>query len=123
MLTGSIKWVSIAALLVAFFARSAGYQLFLQLVISAGALWVVVQAVRTRRYFWAGAFGAIAALYNPILPVALPTFLSFAVGVICLGAFGASLMLLKATEMPPLASVTGRSRRRRFSPGQWNVVS
>ncbi len=122
MITRSIIWISIAALLVAIFARSAGYQLLLQLVISIGALWVVVQAVRTSRYFWAAAFAAIVVLYNPILPVALPTFMSFAVGVICLWAFGASLMMLKATEVPALASVTGRShRRRRFSPGQWRV--
>jgi hypothetical protein len=124
MITRSIIWISIAALLVAIFARSAGYPLLLQIVISIGALWVIVQAVRTGRYIWAGAFGVIAALYNPILPVALPTFLSFAVGVICLWAFGASLLMLKATEMASLASVTGRSHRRRFSsPGQWNVVS
>ncbi len=121
MITRSIIWISIAALLVVIFARSAGYQLLLQLVISAGALWVVVQAVRTGRYFWAAAFAAIVVLYNPILPVALPTFMSFAVGVICLWAFGASLMMLKATEVPALASVTGRSHRRRFSPGQWRV--
>ncbi len=121
MITRSIIWISIAALLVAIFARSAGYQLLLQLVISIGALWVVVQAVRTSRYFWAAAFAAIVVLYNPILPVALPTFMSFAVGVICLWAFGASLMMLKATEVPALASVTGRSHRRRFSPGQWRV--
>ncbi len=123
MITRSIKWVAIAALLVAFFARSAGYQLFLQLVISAGALWVVGQAIRTGKHYWAAAFAAIVVLYNPILPFALPTFMSFVLGVICLWAFGASLLMLKATEMPPLASVTGQSRQRRFSPGQWKVVS
>ena len=123
MITRSVKCVAIAALLVAFFARSAGYQLLLQLVISAGALWVVAQAVRTDKYFWAAAFTAIVVLYNPILPIALPSFMSYALGLICLWAFGASLMMLKATEMPPLASVTGRSHRRRPSPGQWKVVS
>ncbi len=126
MITRSIIWISIAALLVVIFARSAGYQLLLQLVISIGALWVVVQAVRTSRYFWAAAFAAIVVLYNPILPVALPTFVAFAVGVICLWAFGASLMMLQATEGPALASVvTGQGRRRRFSPGpgHWKVLS
>ena len=123
MLTKSIKWISIAALLAAFFARSAGYQLALQLLVTAGALWVVAQAVRTGRHFWTATFIAIAVLYNPILPIPLPTFLSFGLGLVCLWAFAASLLLLKATEMPPLASVTGRTRKGRFSPGQWNVVS
>lgn len=123
MLTKSVKWISLAALLVAFFARSAGYQLLLQGVIFAGALWVVAQAIRTGKHYWAAAFAAIVVLYNPILPVALPSLMSFTLGVACLGAFGASLLLLKATEMPPLASVTGQRRRRRPSPGQWNVVS
>ncbi|PYX04128.1 MAG: hypothetical protein DMG85_18435 [Acidobacteria bacterium] len=68
MFTNIMKWVSIIALFLAVLWRSAAdYRTILQFVVCAGATFVVLQAARSGKYFWAAAFSGIAALFNPIV--------------------------------------------------------
>jgi hypothetical protein len=70
MRTNIVKWVSIAALLLAAvcWRSAARYQLMLNVVVSMVAAMVVVQAVQVKQYRWATAFLAIALLFNPAVP-------------------------------------------------------
>jgi hypothetical protein len=67
----AVKWVSIVAL----FATAVLYSYFtpfavmVRFVVAAGAIVVMVQAYRTRYYADAAVFGALALLYNPVVPV------------------------------------------------------
>jgi hypothetical protein len=109
--TEIMKWVSIAALVLAMlFRASSGYQAVLLFVVCAGAVLVVLQTGRTGRYAWAAGFSAIAVLYNPLMPIALSRniFLSW----LCLATFAASLAVLKTTPQlsRPLPAKSARSR-------------
>jgi hypothetical protein len=66
-----MKWVSIAALLVAvvFWNSAANYQRELSLVVSVAAAVVLAQAFQVKKYRWAACFPTIAVLFNPAVPV------------------------------------------------------
>ncbi len=107
-----MKSVSIAALLLAATSwRSApNYQLLLDFVVCMGAIVVVMQAVRARRYLWTAAFVAIAVLFNPVVPVPRPTGdLFFLMIFICLAAFAISLAAWKTQPLLSIPSITGRT--------------
>ena len=98
MFTKIMKWVSIAALLLAAMSwRSApNYQLLLEFVVCMGAIVVVMQAVREKKYGWAAGFVAIALLFNPVVPVPRPTADLFLLMIfVCLAPFAFSLAALK----------------------------
>jgi hypothetical protein len=69
-----MKWGSVVGLLLAAISwhYGANYRLLLDLVVSVGAIVVVQQAVRAKRYFSASGIVAIALLLNPIVPVFTP---------------------------------------------------
>ena len=50
--------------------RTASSQVLLAIVVCASGLLLVREAVRAEKYSWAVVFVAIAALFNPIVPVA-----------------------------------------------------
>ena len=63
MLTKIMKWVCIAALLLAVVRiPNTSYQVLLEILVCVGALLVVAQAFREGKYFWAAGFTAIAVL-------------------------------------------------------------
>jgi hypothetical protein len=69
-----MKWVTMAALLTAAVLwRSAANQQLSQFLLGAivclGAIVVVMQAGRAKKYVWAGGFAAVALLFNPLVPV------------------------------------------------------
>jgi len=104
-----MKWVSVAVLLLAVFWRSsATFTLVLELVVCVAGLLVVTQAVRTGKYFWATAFTVIVVLFNPVVPVALPTRLFLWLDLTCLGAFLVSLAALQTRPVLSIPSITGR---------------
>jgi hypothetical protein len=103
----ALKSVSIAALLASFlwsfFAKgqvwsvqTGGYLEVLALIVWVTALMVVAQTALARRYFWAVGFVAIAALFNPIIPIRLsrPVFLTL--DSFCTLAFVFAVTVLKA---------------------------
>jgi hypothetical protein len=69
--TKAVKWVSIAGLLVAagLWSHLTPYEVVVRFIVAAGATVVMFQAFHARHYVFAGLFGALALLYNPLAPV------------------------------------------------------
>ena len=112
MFTSIMKWVSIAALLMAALSwRSAeGYQLLLEFVVCMGAIVVVMQAVQETKYLWAAGFVTIAMLFNPIVPVPRPTGDLYLLMIfVCLASFAISLAALKTQPLLSIPSITDRT--------------
>lgn len=110
--TKIMKWVSIAALVMAvLIGVSSDYRTMLQFVVCVGAVLVVLQAGRTRKYAWAAGFSAIALLYNPIVPLALSRNLFLAVASLTM--FALSLAILSSEPAPaPVQLLRAQSRRK-----------
>ena len=112
MFTKIMKWVSIAALLLAAMSwRSApNYQLLLEFVVCMGAIVVVMQAVRETKYLWAAGFVTIALLFNPVVPVfRLSGPLSLLLVLACIAPFALSLAGLNTQPLLSIPSITGRT--------------
>jgi hypothetical protein len=67
----AVKWISIVGLLASALLWSdlAQYELGVRFMVAAGAVLVMFQAFRARRYAFAAVFGALALLYNPVAPM------------------------------------------------------
>jgi hypothetical protein len=110
MLTKSMEWLSIAALLLAVFWRSsANFQLVLESVVCVTGLLVVMQAVRRGKYSWAAGFLAVAVLFNPVVPVALSRNAFLLLDVLCIVTFLVSLAELKRHPRLSIPSITNRT--------------
>src|SRR2546430_296051 len=96
MLTKTMKWISIAGLLLAVLWRpSENYQLLLQFVVCGGAIMIFLQAADAGKYVWATGFVAIAVLFNPIQPIAFSPAMFLWMDLICVATFAVSLAVLK----------------------------
>jgi hypothetical protein len=133
----AVKWVSIAALLVAaaLWSELAAYEVVIKFVVAAGAIVVMLSLVRARRYAFAAVFGALALLYNPLASVfSLSGDWQRAVMVASASPFVATLawhrlkdgttasssvlgLLLVLGLMPAHASAADLSRYRNFELG------
>jgi len=108
LLVQTMKWGSVAGLLVAAMSWHAGpnYRLLLDLVVSVGAIVVVKQAVRAKQYVWASGFVGMALLLNPFVPVFTPAgnlmLLLFLLGLSPLVIIFAALMDATVTLYPNL---------------------
>ena len=69
--TKAVKWVSIAALLAAagFWSHPVRYDVVARFIVAGGALVVMFHAIHAKQYIFAAVFGALALLYNPVVPV------------------------------------------------------
>lgn len=109
MLTNIMKWVSLAALFLALLWRSsAGLLIAVELVVSVGALLVIGQAMRARKYVWGAGFMAIAVLFNPVAPFALSRGMFFGLVLISMAAFLTSMAAVKrqpVISMPSIANL------------------
>lgn len=67
----AVKWVSVAALLVAAgpWSHLATYDVVVRFVVAAGAIVVMLNLFHSKRYAFAAVFGALALLYNPLVSV------------------------------------------------------
>jgi hypothetical protein len=74
LLAKTIKWGSVAGLLLASMSWRSGtnYQLLLDLIVCMGAVVMVQQAVRSREYLWAAALTGTVLLLNPVVPLFTP---------------------------------------------------
>jgi hypothetical protein len=65
-----VKWASMAGLLVAagFWSHLPPYDTVIRFVLTSCAMGVMFQAFQSRRYALAVVFGALALLYNPVVP-------------------------------------------------------
>lgn len=66
-----VRCVSVAVLLVAagVWSNLAAWDVMVRFIVAAGALAIMLQALRSADYAIAGVFGVVAVLYNPIAPV------------------------------------------------------
>ena len=110
MLTRFMKWVSIAALLLALLWHpSATYELVRDFVVCMGALMVAWQAGGRGRYFWTVIFLSIAVLFNPVVPVVLSHKMFLWLGWVSLATFLISLAVLRSQRILSVPSITNRT--------------
>ncbi len=69
--TKAVKWVPIVGLLASagLWSYLAPYEVVVRFVVAAGAVFTMFQAFHARRYAFAVVFGALAVLFNPVVPV------------------------------------------------------
>lgn len=67
----AISLICAAFLLIALAKLPIGYYLFLRIVVTIGAVIIVINEFKNEAVFWVIAFGLIAILFNPIIPVYL----------------------------------------------------
>jgi len=114
MLTTFMKWIATAVLVSSLFPavvlgyQPLGYQGVLQFLVAAGAVVVMFQAAAMSKYRWMLAFGAVACLFNPVVPVRFSAAPAIALNTIALLLFGFSLKLLKTPPRLSIASITDR---------------
>jgi hypothetical protein len=110
MLTKTMKWIAMAALLVALFWRPfAENRRLLELAVLGGAIAVLVQAVRAGKYVWMGLFVAIACIFNPIRPLAVSASVFLVADALTLLLFMVSLRSLETHPRQSIASITDRT--------------
>jgi hypothetical protein len=66
-----VTWISLVTLVLAaeFWSQIAPYDVAVRFLLAAGGLVLMFQAFHTRHYPFATVFGALALLYNPVVPV------------------------------------------------------
>jgi hypothetical protein len=66
-----VKWMTIAGLLVAaaFWSHLGSFDLAVRFIVAAGAVIAMFQAFHTRQFVFAGLFGSLVVLYDPVAPV------------------------------------------------------
>ena len=110
MLTKIVKWISIVALLLALFWQPfAESRRLLQFAVLAGAVAVLVQAIRADKYVWIGLFVAVASIFNPIRPISLSPSLFLVLDALTLVLFMVSLRGLETKPRLSIASITDRT--------------
>jgi hypothetical protein len=110
-----MKWLTITALLTAAMlwrsaANSQFPQFLLGFVVCLGAVVVVMQAVRAKKFIWAGGFAGIALFFNPLLPV-LPFNGEWGrlLVLVSIAPFAVSLAALKTQPLLSIPSITDRN--------------
>jgi len=111
MRTIVMKWATIAALAlaVAFWAAAAIYQLALNVVVSAAAVVLVVQAAQAKKCWWAVAFLANAVLYSAVSSFRLEGRLALLLVALSIVPFAVSLITLKPQPLLSVPSITDRN--------------
>ena len=109
MPTKIIKWSAIAALLGGSLARSLpNLGVVSQFLVSAAAIVVIVQAGNMGRYVWMSLFIIVAALFNPVFPIAYSNYVFALVSSFAMLLFFFSLELLRPRVRLSIPSITDR---------------
>ena len=97
--TKIIKWVSLPVLLIASMCSrsAASYEFLVDIAICLGAVVFVQRAARSKEYFWAAGFIAIAVVFSPLLLV-VKIFLLLA--LTCIVTFGTLLTAFRTEPLP-----------------------
>jgi uncharacterized protein DUF6804 len=102
-----VKSISLAALILAAFVTLQGMpQIVLQLAVCGGALFVMVEAVRNRKYIWVAAFAVPFVCFNPVFPIVLSGSALLATVLLCALVFLGSVFYLRPQPRMSLASIT-----------------
>jgi len=106
MLTNIMKYAAIVTLLVGMFWQlTPSPRSYLNFVIAAAAVFVLVQAVNLRKYGWVAAFVAIVCLFNPIVPLGFSFKAMMILQIMTVAVFAVSLQLLKTAPKLTIASI------------------
>jgi hypothetical protein len=110
MIARSTKLISIAALcLLLGLLWQGGTEtpaLFASFAVWAGAMVVLISALSERKYWWGAAFGGIAIIFNPAMPVSLSRQAFIALYLGCIVMFACSLSFIKTRPRLSPASIT-----------------
>jgi hypothetical protein len=106
MLTTIMKCVASLTLPAAMFRDTApNLGSYPDFVITTAAVFVLVQAVKLRKYWWMAAFATILLFFNPIHSVGLPVTTMIAVEIMTGALFAISLQMLKTNPRMTIASI------------------
>ena len=112
MFTTIMKYAAIATLLAGtFWQLGSKLHSYLDCVIAAGAVFVLVQAISLRKYLWAAACVSIICLFNPIWSLAFSFETRVALQILTAAVFAVSLQLLKTSPRLTIASITEANPR------------
>jgi hypothetical protein len=112
MLTTTMKCIAIATLVVGLFWQlTPNLRSYLEFVVTAGAVFVLVQAVNLRKYWWMATFLAVVCLFNPILPIGYWFGSMLALQALTAVAFALSLPMLRTSPRLTIASITEANPR------------
>src|SRR5436309_14028490 len=79
---------------------------YLDFAITAGAVFVLVQALNLRKYWWVAGFVGITCLFNPIQPIGFSFETLVALEVMSAALFAVLLHLLRMSARMTIASIT-----------------
>lgn len=107
MFTKVTKVVAALALLLGLFSHSAAdHRKLIFAVVWTAALVVLAQAFHRSSYFWAAVFLAMACLFNPMRPVALPASMGLLLEMAAAILFMIALAVLRSKPRLSIASIT-----------------
>ena len=107
MLTTIMKYLALVVLLAGMFWRvTPNLRSYLDFVVSAAAIFVLVQAAKLRDYSWVAAFGAIFLLFNHIRPIPFSFGTMVTLQILTAAIFMISLKMLKMGHRMTIASIT-----------------
>jgi hypothetical protein len=112
MMTHIMKWAAITTLLLAVLFRVASGQVLVAIVVCGSAVLLVRQAIRAGKYSWAVVFVAIAALFNPIVPIARSGSNILWLNALGLATFLTAALTLRSGRRLTVLSITSRLPRR-----------
>lgn len=102
-----VKWICVAALVLAAAVRLHGVpQILLQLVVCGGALFVMLEAFRSQKYLWAATFAMVALYFNPVVPFELSRVATLPIQLAAVVAFLASMRYVKPVPKMSPATIT-----------------
>ena len=107
-----MKYVAIAVLLAGIFWHpTTNLRSYLDFVVAAASIFVLIQAINLRKYWWMAVFGAIFVLFNPILTIVFSFGTMVVLQIVAAAVFAVSVQMLKTTHRLTIASITGDSTR------------
>jgi hypothetical protein len=110
MLTKVMTWLSVAALVLAVFSQSSLRNLGITgSVICAGAIVVLVRAVRLREHNWTAGLIIMAVLFNPVIPLPTSPTMTLGLELACILTFLTSLLVLRTQPLLSIPSITDRT--------------
>jgi branched-subunit amino acid transport protein len=112
MMTNIMKLAAITILLLAVLFRVVNSQVLVAIVVCASAVLLVREAIRAGKYSWAVVFVAIAALFNPIVPIARSGSNILWLNALGLATFLAAALALRSGRRLTVLSITSRLPRR-----------
>jgi len=112
MLTTIMKYLALVVLLAGMFWRvTPNLRSYLDFVVSAAAIFVLVQAAKLRDYSWVAAFGAVFFFFNPIRPIPFSFGTRVALQILTAAIFVISLQMLKTGHRTTIASISEENRK------------